>query len=96
LLSDALDSIVTTSFKLKKVGIALALNQLMDDDFGIAFELSLLTSNVKNLRSLFDSFLSFLRTYERRKTHNMFSLMLDSQFKNLCLVSSFVDHEQDI
>jgi hypothetical protein len=43
LLSDALDSTIT-SFKLKEeVGIALALNQLMGDDFGIAFELYLLT-----------------------------------------------------
>lgn len=68
----------------------------MDDDFGIAFELSLLTSNIKKLCNVFDSFLSFLRRYEKRKTHNMFSVMLDSQFKNLRLVSSFVDHESGI
>ncbi len=97
MLSDALDSTIITSFKLKEeVGIALALNQLMDDDFGIAFELCLLTSNIKKLCSVFDSFLSFLRRYEKLKTHNMFSLMLDSQFKNLCFVSSFVDCEQGI
>jgi hypothetical protein len=63
LLSDTLDSIVTTSFKLKEVRIALALNQLMDDDFGIAFELSLLTSNIKKSCNVFDSFLSFLKRY---------------------------------
>jgi len=86
LLTDALDSTITTSFKLKEeVGIALALNQLMGDDFGIAFELYLLTSNIKKLCNVFDSFLSFLRRYEKRKTHEMFLLMLDSQFKNLRL-----------
>jgi hypothetical protein len=36
------------------------------------------------------SFLSFLKFFGKNKTHNMFSLMLDSRFKSLCLVSSFI------
>jgi hypothetical protein len=38
----------------------------------------------------------FSKNYEERNAHNTFSLMLDPQFKSLCLVSSFVGHEQDI
>jgi hypothetical protein len=30
----------------------------------------------------------------KKKSHNMLSLMLDTRFKTLCLVSSFIDHEQ--
>jgi hypothetical protein len=41
-----------------------------------------------------DSFLSFLKKYEERKAHDMFSLMLDPRFKTFCLVSSFIGHEQ--
>jgi hypothetical protein len=31
-----------------------------------------------------------------KKTHDMFFLMLDPQFKSLCLVSSFVGREEGI
>jgi hypothetical protein len=58
--------------------------------------LYLLTSNIKKSCNLFDSFLSFLWRYEKRKIDNMFLSMLDSQFKDLCLVSSFVNHKQGI
>jgi hypothetical protein len=37
-----------------------------------------------------DFFLSFLRTYEGKKIHNMLSLMLNPKFKNLHLVFSYV------
>jgi hypothetical protein len=43
-----------------------------------------------------DSFLSFLRKYEKRKAHNMFSLILDPWLKSLHLVFSYVGHEQGI
>jgi hypothetical protein len=33
---------------------------------------------------------------EKKKPHNMFSLILNSQFKSFHLVFSFVDHGQDI
>jgi hypothetical protein len=48
----------------------------MDDDSTIIFELSLFTSNIKKeICGLLDSFLSFVKNYEERKAHNMFSLM---------------------
>ncbi len=73
------------------------LNKFMDDDFVIILELCLFTSNIKKeVCGILDSFLSFLRKYEERKVHNVLSLMLDSRFKNLCLVSSFVGCKQGI
>jgi len=40
------------------------------------------------------SFLFFLEIFEKNKIHNMFSLMLDSRFKSLCLVSSFIEENK--
>jgi hypothetical protein len=50
------------SFKLKeKVKITLTLNQLMDMIISVAFQLSLLASNInKEVCGVFDSFFSFL------------------------------------
>jgi hypothetical protein len=86
------------SSKLKEdVGIAQSLNQFMDDDFAIILELSLFISNIKKeVCGVLDSFLSFLRKYEKRKAHNMFSLMLDPRLKSLCLIFSYVGREQGI
>jgi hypothetical protein len=50
----------------------------------------------KEMCGVLDFFLSFLKRFEERKTYNMFLLMLDTQFKSLQLVSSFVNHEQGI
>ncbi len=57
------------SFKLKEeVGIALAIDQLMDDDFAIALEIFLLDFNVKKkLGGMLNFFLSFLKIYEEEK-----------------------------
>jgi hypothetical protein len=41
-----------------------------------------------------DSFLSFLKKYEKRKAHNMAFLMLNLRFKTFHLVSSLIGHEQ--
>ncbi len=69
----------------------------MDDDFAIILEFFLFASNIKKeVSSILDSFLSFLRKYEEKKVHNMLSLMLDSWIKNLCLVFSFVGCKQGI
>jgi hypothetical protein len=86
------------SFKLKKkVGITLALDHLMDDDNNFTFEFSLLGSNIKKeVCGVFDYFLSFLKRNDERKIHNMFLLMLYSQFMNFRFMSSFVGHEQGI
>jgi hypothetical protein len=65
--------------------------KLIDDDFWIAFELSLFASNIRReVYGVLGSFLSFKRKFEKRKAHNMFSLMLDLRFKSLHLISSFV------
>jgi hypothetical protein len=92
LLSNALQSaiIMCLKFREKFTNLSTLIN-LIDDDFGIPFELSLFVSNIrKEVCGVWDSFLSFLRKFEKRKVHNMLSLMLDPRFKNLCLVSSFV------
>jgi hypothetical protein len=31
---------------------------------------------------------------KKKKSHNMLCLMLDLRFKNLCLISSFIDYEK--
>ncbi len=70
---------------------------LIDDDSRIAFELFLYTSNIKReVCGVLDSFFSFLRNFEKRKAHNMLSLMLDPKFKSFHLVSSFVGREVDV
>jgi hypothetical protein len=71
---------------------------LIDDDYGnIAFELFLFTTNMKKeVCDVLKSFLSLLRRYEERKSHNMLCLMLDSRFKSLCLISSFIGREKGL
>jgi hypothetical protein len=67
----------------------------MNDDVGIAFELTLLTLNIKwEVYSVLDSFLSFSRRHEETKTHNIISLIFDPTFKSLHLVSSIICQEQ--
>jgi hypothetical protein len=66
----------------------------MDDDLVVSDELSLLVSNIRREAiNLLTFFLSFLRVYDKRKTHNMISLMLDFRYKNFCIISSFVGKE---
>jgi len=63
----------------------------MEDGYVVANELTLLALTLeKEFCDVFDSFLSFLKKYEGKKTHNMVSLMLDLKYKNLHIVSSFV------
>jgi hypothetical protein len=64
---------------------------LMDDDLVVNDELSLLASNIRGeVINVLDFFLSFLKVYDKRKTHNMISLMLDFRYKSLHIISSFV------
>jgi hypothetical protein len=42
------------------------------------------------------SFLSFLKVYDKKKSHNMISLMLNPRYKSLHIVSSFVGREQGV
>jgi hypothetical protein len=43
-----------------------------------------------------ESFLSFLKKIEKKKVHNMFSLMLDPRFKSFHPVSSFVGRKEGV
>jgi len=61
----------------------------MDDDSIVSAELYLLPSNTrKEVINVLDFFLSFLRVYDKRKSHNMIFLMLDPRYKNLrkCII----------
>jgi len=69
----------------------------MDDDSAVSDELSLLASNIKKeVINVLDFFLSFLNVYDKEKTNNMISFMLDLRYKNLHIVSSFVGKEQSV
>jgi hypothetical protein len=59
LLSDVVNFAIIISYKLKEqVWIALALYQLMDDDFGVVLEFYIFNIK-KGVCDVFDSFLSF-------------------------------------
>jgi hypothetical protein len=98
ILSGALNVIITMSLKLiEEYRISLNLQDSNDDDSIVAQELSLFTSNIKReVCGVLDGFLSFFKKYERNKTHNMLSLMLDLRFKSLKLVLSFIGREQAV
>ncbi len=67
------------------------MEDLINDDFVVALELSLFASNIrKKIRGDLDGFLSFFKKYEKNKTHNMLSLILNPGFKSLRLVSYFI------
>jgi hypothetical protein len=69
----------------------------MDDDNRLSLKLTIFASNIKlKLFGVLDFFLSFLRTYENKKTHNMLSLILHLRFKRFCPVSSYVSKEQGV
>jgi hypothetical protein len=77
--------------------IISSFESLMEDDSIIFDELFLLALNIRReVINVLDSFLSFLRKYENRKTHNMISFMLNPRFKSFHIVSSFVGREQGV
>jgi hypothetical protein len=70
---------------------------LMYNDSNINDELSLLAFNIKSeLINVLDSFLSFLKVYDKRKTYNVFFLMLDLRHKSICIISSFVGKDKGV
>jgi hypothetical protein len=74
-----------------------ALINLIDDDFGIAFELSLLLPTSEEKFVVFwIYFFFFKKNLEKKKDHNMLFLMLDLRFKNLHLVFSFVVRKERV
>jgi hypothetical protein len=97
LLSDAFHSTISMSLKLREPKNAPSFQTLMEEDSNVAFELICLASNIrKEVCEVLDSFLSFLKKFDERKTHNMLALLLDSRFLNLCLMSSFIGHDQGV
>jgi hypothetical protein len=69
----------------------------MEDDSIISNELSFLASNIRReVISVLNFSLSFLKKYENRKVHNVISLMLNPRFKSLHMINSFVEREQGI
>ncbi len=96
LLSNALNSTITMTSKAKdEMHLKHFFESLMDDDTGVFLELTILASNIKlEVFGVSDSFISFLRTYEEKKTHIMLFFMFDPRFKNLHLVSSYVGKKQ--
>jgi hypothetical protein len=56
-----------------------------------------LASNIrKEVCGVLDRFLSFLKKFDERKTHDMLVLVLNPRFKGLCLVYSFISHDQGV
>jgi hypothetical protein len=71
--------------------------RLMDDDSRIVFESSLFAINIKKeVCSVLESFLYFLRGYENKKPYNMLCFMLDPIFKSFHLKISFFGCEKRV
>jgi hypothetical protein len=71
----------------------LVLNALIDSSLDI--ELGTFALNIKKeVCGVIDYFLSFFTKYDERKAHNMLSFILDSKFKSLKLIYSFINHLQ--
>jgi hypothetical protein len=69
----------------------------MEEDYGVALELICLVFNIrKEVCGVLDSFLSFLKEIDERRTHNILALMLDPRFKSLCLMCFFIGHDKGI
>jgi hypothetical protein len=71
------------SLKLRKERKnAPSLQTLMEKDFSVALEILCLASNMrKEVFGVLNSFLCFLKKFQKRKSHNMLALMLDLRFK---------------
>ncbi len=94
-LSNALFATITMTCKLtKEVEMNLFVNGLMEKNAIVGVELDWLASNIKKeVFGVLDTFLSFLKKFDEKKTHNMFALMLDMRYKNLRIQSIFVGKE---
>ncbi len=82
MLNDTFNSTISINLKLRIEHENVPYFQtLLEEDFSVTLELICLVSNIKKEVSIvLDSFLSSLRKYETKKTHNMLSLMLDVRF----------------
>jgi hypothetical protein len=79
LLSDAFHSTISISLKLREEPKNVSfLKTLIEEDSDVALEFICLASNIrKEVCGVFDSFISFLKKFDERKTHNVLVLMLD-------------------
>jgi hypothetical protein len=70
------------SLKLKKnFKNAPSFQTLMEKFFSVALELICLASNIrKDVCGVLNSFLSFLKKFDERKSYNMLALMLNPRF----------------
>jgi hypothetical protein len=95
LLNDALKFSISMSLKFRDEIDLATFDNLMGKYGNVACELSCLTSNIKKeIIQVLDSFLSFLKKYEKRKARNMLSLLLDPRFFKFHLMSPLIGHEQ--
>ncbi len=73
-----------------------SMTNLMEDDIVVGLELSMFTFNIrKQVCDVWNGFIWFLTKY-KKKTHNMISLMLDPNFKNIKFISFFIGKKQMI
>jgi hypothetical protein len=94
-LSDVLHVAIATSFKLKEqINNLPILDKLVEDDLSTNIKLRNLAMNMKKeICGIIDYFFS-LTKYDEMKAHNMLFLLLDSKYKSLKLISSFIGCEQ--
>jgi hypothetical protein len=59
----------------------------MEEDVVVVVELNSSAYNIKKeVYNVLDAFLSFIKKFDERKTHNMFALMLDMRYHNLGII----------
>jgi hypothetical protein len=65
----------------------------MEEDV-VVVEFDLLSSNIKRkVYNVLEAFISFLKKFDERKTHNMLALILNMRYKNLKIIFTFVVKE---
>jgi len=96
LFSNVLHVEITMALKLKKeFKMTPFMVNLIEDGMAMVLELFMFAFNTrKQVCAILDCFLSFLKKYENKKTHNMLILMLNPRFESFKLVASFISWEQ--
>ncbi len=96
LLLDALNFVITMSFKIRdEMHLRPSFETRMDDDIGLSLKLATFASNIKlEVFGVLYSFFSFLRTYEEKKACNILLFMFDLRLKKFRLVFSYVGKKQ--
>ncbi len=97
-LSDDLNFAISVVLKLRNALEVLPyLQNFMEEESIVVEELTSFASNIrKGSLCYVGIFPFFLKKIQKKKAHNMFSLMLTPRFKSLRLVFSFTRREQDV